>query len=244
MRVRAGRDLPHTGPPGSQAVPDPTEGPGGREMTVPGSLRACERTSIAELPPQVEGIERRDRKHRRKAPRPAARNEREGRQQCDTDRPCQDRQPGSDTRFRQAPAFGERERCETEKEEERLGVDGLQEESHGKEREVEHRAPRAGRTEPLLGDAFEQHKRAECRHERDDDSSEDVVPAERAAEHADDRGIERVERSLRSGVAVFRDAQEVHGVPAGPDVGDRAEVVRQRRVVPAPDTRVAQRLQR
>ena len=43
---------------------------------------------------------------------------------------------------------------------------------------------------------------------------------------------------------MLRDPQEVHGVPAGPDVRHRAEVVGERRVVPAARLRVAQRLER
>ena len=78
--------------------------------------------------------------------------------------------------------LGEREGREREQQEERLAVDGLEEERHREDGEVEHRAPRAVGAEPFLGEPVQQQERAEGRGERDDDPRQQVVADEDVAE--------------------------------------------------------------
>ena len=64
-------------------------------------------------------------------------------------------------------AFGEHERGEAERQEERLGVDGAEEDGHREERQVEHRAGGAGRAEPWERELPEELERDRAAGERD-----------------------------------------------------------------------------
>src|SRR5262249_50172528 len=82
--------------------------------------------------------------------------------------------------------------------------------------------------------------------QRDDDAGEQVVAEERTSEPADKSRIEGIEggRRARCGVvAVLRDTEEEHAVPAGPDVRDPAQVAGDGGVVPARDIRMVVRLE-
>ena len=64
-----------------------------------------------------------------------------------------------------APALGEHERGERQEEEQRLRVDGLEEERRREEREVEDGPAAAVGAEPFLRDALQQHERRERREQ-------------------------------------------------------------------------------
>ena len=64
-------------------------------------------------------------------------------QQRDGNRAREQREPAREPRSEEAPAFCEQERGDREQEVERLAVDGLEEERHREQREVEHGPPRA-----------------------------------------------------------------------------------------------------
>src|SRR6266536_942319 len=98
--------------------------------------------------------------------------------------------------------------------------------------------------ELLLRQAVQQQEGAECGGERDEDPGEYVVAEERTPDHADRAWVERIEGGGRTAgrvVAVLRNPQEPDAVPAGPHIRDRAEIVRERRIVPAGRARVAVR---
>ena len=213
-------------------------------------LRVQELPRVALGRPEVERVggeeQRRDRE-RGERPHPvplAPREQREGRQQRGGGRPRQQREPGDRARGEEAPPLGEHERGQRQQQVERLAVDGLQEEREREDGQVEHRPPRAVGAEPLLGDPVQQQERREGGGQRDEDPGEHVVAEEHAPEQRHRRRVERVEggrSALRRAVAVLGDAQEPDAVPAGPDVRDRAEVVRQLRVVPDRRPRMAVR---
>src|SRR5262249_15153423 len=73
------------------------------------------------------------------------------------------------------------------------------------------------------------------------DPREHVVTEEDASEQRDEPWVQGVERRRRAVVAVLGDAYEEDAVPACPDVGERPEIVDQRRV-PAARPRIAVRL--
>ena len=241
VRVRARRELLDSGPAGAQAVPDSAERAGRREVPAPEPLRVQELPGVALGDPEVERVDREEQRRDRQRgerPHPVALvpgEQREGRQQRGGGRSRQQRQPGDRARGEEAAALGQHEGGQRQQQVERLAVDGLQEEREREDGQVEHRPPGAVGAEPLLGDPVQEQKRAERGRERDEDPGEHVVPEEHAPEQRHRRRVERVERgrgTLRRAVAVLGDAQEPDAVPARPDVGDRAEVVRQLRIVP------------
>ena len=154
----------------------------------------------------------------------------ERREEREPGRAGQDREPGDEPRSREAVALGERERAEDEQKEQRLAVDGLEEEGHRKDGEVENAAHCAFSTQVLLGKAVQQDERAETAEQGDHEPGQDVVAEEGAPQHGDQSRVERVECSGRIVVAVLCDAKEEVAVPAGPDVGEVAQVVQARRV--------------
>ena len=87
-----------------------------------------------------------------------------------------------------APALGEHERGEAEEQEQRLRVDRLQEQRRRKEREIEDGPAGAVRAQPLFGDPFEQHERAQRGQQREEDAGEHVVAAEYAPDAATSAG--------------------------------------------------------
>src|SRR4029079_14648287 len=89
-------------------------------------------------------------------------------------------------------------------------------------------------------------ERAEARRERHEDSGEDVMAEEDSSEQADRGWIQREERSRRAGqvlVSMLGDPQEEDAVPAGPDIGERAQVAGDGGVVPVVCQRVPVRLE-
>ena len=247
VRVRARCELLDPRPARPQAVPDPAERSCRREVPAPEPLRPHEGPGVTIGLPEVERVraeqERGDRQRAECAQAVAfpPREQRERRQQRDAGRSRQQGEPGREARGQEPPPLSESERGQRQQQVERLAVDRLQEEREREERKVEHRAPCPVGPEALLGDPVQKQERAERRGERDQDSGEDVVPEERAPEDRHGRRVQRVEGRSRTGsgaVAVLRDPQEPDAVPPCPHVGDGAEVVGQRRVVPACRTRV------
>ena len=148
----------------------------------------------------------------------------------------EEREPAGEPRTEEAAPFSGQKRDDGEQEVERLAVDGLEEERHREEGEVEHRAACAVGSELSFGEVVEQDERREAGRERDDDPGEQVVAEKDVSEQADGRRVEREEGRGRAGevlVAVLGDAEEPDAVPARPDVRDGAQVVRHRGVVPA-----------
>ena len=255
MGVRTGDELADARPGGARTVPDPAERAGVREVAVPEVLRTRERERVSAGQPEVQRVRREDERREAEAReralsfrrRPAPGKYCQRRQQSDAGDPSQHCEPGNRPRAEPLPSLREQERAEGEREEERLAVDGLQEEAHREHREVEHRPPGAVDSEPPLGQPVEQQERDERGGQRDDDAGGDVVAAERTADAGERQRVERVEGRggavLDAAVAVLRDAQEPDGIPARPDVRDPAEVARQRRVVPAVGAWVPVRLE-
>ena len=162
--------------------------------------------------------------------------ERQGGEQRDGHGPGEKGEPDDDAGRQPAPPLGEREGRDAQEEVERLAIDGLEEERHRANGEIEDGAAGALGSQPWLGEPVEQDEGAEAGGERNGDPREDVVAEEDSSDDADDRGIQREERRGRSRevlVAVLGDAQEEDAVPARPDVGERAEVAGDGRVVPA-----------
>ena len=162
----------------------------------------------------------------------------------DAGRPRQHREPDDDAGVREAPAFGERERG-------RGRARGRATPSRppggrAPSERTRGRAPPGGRRRRRAAPrrSVPAARTRRRREQRDEHAGEHVVAAERPSDAGDQRRVERVEGGFGGGVAVLRDPQEVHRVPARPDVRHRAEVVGQRRVVPAARLRVAQRLER
>src|SRR5207248_2343192 len=137
------------------------------------------------LAPEHERIDRCDRQRERYASERACtiavspREECKRRQQGDADDAREDGEPGYDSRRSESPTLGEGECRERKQEEERLVVDGLQEERHRKDGEVEDRPPCTVGAEPLFREPVQQEERSECGRERDDDAGEQVVREER-----------------------------------------------------------------
>ena len=154
----------------------------------------------------------------------------ERREEREPGRPGQDRQSGDQSRSCKAVALGKCECTEDEQEEQRLAVDGLEEECHWKHGEVENAALGALSTQALFGEAIQEEERAETAEQGDDDSGEDVVAEEGTPETSDQSRVERVKCSGRAVVAVLCDVKEEVAVPAGPDVCEVAQVVQPRRV--------------
>jgi hypothetical protein len=168
-----------------------------------------ERPRVAGVAPQKQRVRGEERQCGREPP---------GTPACDQDQRRHEREPGRPREHREADdhpcpaeaaALGEHECREREEQEERLRVDGLQEERRRKERQVEHGSAAAVGAEPPLRDALQQDERRERSQQRDGDPGDDVVPAEHASSHGDEARVERVERRLGGRVAVFGDAQEV-----------------------------------
>src|SRR5580765_1046547 len=97
-------------------------------MPAPRALRVCERPRVAGVAPEDDGIDEEERQCRRQPPRLPARHEQERRHERETRRPRQNGETDGDACPPEAPALRERERREREKEEQRLRVDGLEEE--------------------------------------------------------------------------------------------------------------------
>ena len=252
VRVRARRELADTRPAGAQAVPDAAERPDRRELARPVPLGVQERPGIASLDPEQERVrgedERCDCKLGEVPPRSsrAPREDRERREQRDGNRACEQSEPACEPRSEEAPSFCGQERDDREHEVERLAVDGLEEERHREQREVEHRPACAVGSDLSLGEAVEEHERRQACRERDDDPGEHVVAEQDASEQADSRRVEREEGRGRAGevlVAVLGDPEEPDAVPARPDVGDRTEIVRDGGIVPASGVGVSARLE-
>ena len=147
---------------------------------------------------------------------------------------------------RKRRAFCGQERDDREHEVERLAVDGLEEERHREQREVEHGPTCAVGSDLVLGEAVEEHERRQARRQRDDDPGEHVVAEQDTSEQADGRRVEREEGRGRAGevlVAVLGDPEEPDAVPARPDVGHGTEVVRDGGIVPAGCVGVSARLE-
>src|SRR6185437_436569 len=107
-------------------------------------------------------------------------------------------------------------------------------------------APRALGSQPSFGQAVEEDEGAEARRERHEDSGEDVMAEEDPSEQTDGSWIQREERGRRAGevlVPVLGDPQEEDAVPAGPDIGERAQVAGDGGVVPVVCQRVPIRLE-
>ena len=250
VRVRARCELLDPRPARPQAVPDPAERSCRREVPAPEPLRPHEGPGVTIGLPEVERVRaEQERGDRQRAERAQAlafppREQRQRRQQRDAGRSRQQGEPGREARGQEPPPLSESERGQRQQQVERLAVDRLQEEREREEREVEDSPPGAVGAEPFLGELVQEQERAEGRHERDQDPRKDVVAEEHSAEPGHRQRVERVEggrRAARRAVAVLCDSQEPDAVPARPDVGDCAEVVRQGRVVPARRPRVAVR---
>ena len=140
----ARRELADARPAGAQAVPDAAERPDRRELPRPVALGVQERPGIASLEPEQERVRRRKRAVRPQAGRGSSAVERA---------PREDRERGSSATAtgrvsrasphaspapRKRRAFCGQERDDREHEVERLAVDGLEEERHREQREVEH----------------------------------------------------------------------------------------------------------
>jgi hypothetical protein len=204
------------------------------------------------LPPEDERVGREEQRSEgqpRQCVRPLRRppgEEGDGGQEGDADRSREQGEARDEPGGQEAPPLGEDERGDAQQEEERLAVDGLEEQRHREEREIEDGATRALGAELRLREVVEEDERGERRGERDDDPCEQVVAEEGASEEAHGAGVERVEggrRALELAVAVFGDPQEPDAVPTCPDVGHPAEVSRDGRVVPAGRLGVAVRLE-
>ena len=188
--MRAGGELLDARPGRAQPVPDPAErarrtrGAGSRS---PASAANAKRVAARE--PEVERVggedERRDAEAARAhAAGPAAA------------RPSP-RAPGSSATpairvsiaspvtsagAEPAAALGEQERADREREEERLAVDGAEEQRHREDGEVEHRAARAVGAEARLGEPVEEDERGERAASETTIPASDVVAAEGAAD--------------------------------------------------------------
>ena len=142
--MRAGGQLLDPGPARAHAVPDPAERPGRREVPVPDPLRVEEGPGIAFGLPEIERVrgehDERDgeRGERAQAIALLPGEQREGRQQRESGRPCQEREPSDDAGFEVAPALGQGEGGQRQQQVERLAVNGLQEEREREDGEVEH----------------------------------------------------------------------------------------------------------
>src|SRR5581483_9731738 len=125
-------------------------------------------------------------------------------------------------------------RREREQQEERLAVHRLQEQRHRTNREVEDGAARSAGAEAGVGEAVEEDERAERRGERDRDPCQDVLTAENVPQHPQRGRVKGREGGRGVVVAMLGDLEEEAAVPAGPEVGEPAELVHDR---PVPDTR-------
>ena len=149
--------------------------------------------------------------------------ERERGQKRDRDGSREEREPAGEPRAEEAPPFSGQKRDDGEQQVERLAVDGLEEERHREEGEVEHRAARAVGSELSFCEVVEQDERREAGRERDDDPGEQVVAKKDVSEQADGRRVEREEgrgRAREVLVAVLGDAEEPDAVPPRPDVSN------------------------
>ena len=103
------------------------------------------------------------------------RENRERREQRDGHWACEQSEPAREPRSEEAPSFCGQERGDREHEVERLAVDGLEEERHREQREVEHGPTCAVGSDLVLGEAVEEHERRKARCQRDNDPGEYVV---------------------------------------------------------------------
>ena len=250
--VRARGELLDAGPGRAQPIPDPTERTRIREVAVPEALRPGEGQRVAAGSREVEGVrgedERRDAQAEERTPpvRPPPGHDHERREQRDPGDAREHGQAGHQAGADPATALGEQERADRECEEQRLGVDGAEEQCHREYGEVEDRAAGAVRAEARFGQPVEEDEGGERRGQRDDDPCGDVVPAEDTADPGESERVEGVERgghAVRLAVAVYGDAEEPDAVPSRPHVGHPAEVAGQGGVVPPGGVRMPVRLE-
>ena len=120
-----------------------------------------------------------------------------------------------------------RTRRPSEHEEQRLGVDGREEDRRREDRDVEDRAVRDVAVVLVLDQLVEVEQREEAaRRWRSASPAIRWLPIE-LADDADQQRIERKERHVGAVVAVGRDVDVVHGVPASPD-GEQRDATRRR----------------
>ena len=213
---------------------DPAERPGGREPPLPDHLlRVEERERVPDPDREHRRVDREEeRRHgdpRERSPPVgcAPREHDERRQQGDSGRAGQEREPRRRPCLPESAPLGEQERRHREEQEERLAVHGAEEERRRRDREKEDRVPRGLLAEAKAGQPVEQHEGGRPGRERDEHAGEQVVAEQEPAEPGDEERVEREERrrARGPGVAVLRDPEEPVAVPPPPDVDRRAELV-------------------
>ena len=248
-RVRTGGELPDAGPAGTKPVPESTERPRRRELTAPGLFGAQEGERIAELPPQVERIEREQRRGSGKPEQSRAaagppREEHERGEQGDPERPGQPRKPSR--RRRRGSSRARRTRSSPPQ---RAGRATRCRRLQGRARERSRgRAPPAvPRRRP--GEASRAGRAARTlRDRRRARSGRRPARSARATRGraTDEQRVERVERGgrlLHRAVAILGDPEEPDAVPASPDVDQESGVAGELRSVPPGNVGMAVRVE-